>query len=300
MVRAECRRAARALDLDRAVAARAATARCSDLIAPPSMPRSQRAARRAGGDAEGVERSGAAALAATVAMRARPDRSLVAARACPASARSPPRAGFHLLGAPRRVRELAEAIARLQQDIVLCEPCFDLTDHRPARSAATRGATRASCAWSKSRRISPRSNAAAASAAATTCSAAPSRRSTASGPTSCASPSSRARVRAGRDRGGGARDQPERRGRRHRALPDRRRCARTGVRLSRIAFGMPLGGDLEYADHVTVGMSVENRRTSSDGRARSRSGGDAPRRHGRGRVAARRGPGVTCGQSKPL
>jgi recombination protein RecR len=34
----------------------------------------------------------------------------------------------------------------------------------------------------------------------------------------------------------------------------------TGVRLSRIAFGMPLGGDLEYADHVTVGMSVENRR----------------------------------------
>jgi recombination protein RecR len=35
----------------------------------------------------------------------------------------------------------------------------------------------------------------------------------------------------------------------------------TGVRLSRIAFGMPLGGDLEYADHVTVGMSVENRRT---------------------------------------
>ena len=24
-------------------------------------------------------------------------------------------------------------------------------------------------------------------------------------------------------------------------------------RLSRIAYGMPLGGDLEYADHVTVG-----------------------------------------------
>src|SRR4030095_17204328 len=31
--------------------------------------------------------------------------------------------------------------------------------------------------------------------------------------------------------------------------------------LSRIAFGMPLGGDLENADHVTVGMAVENRRT---------------------------------------
>jgi len=34
----------------------------------------------------------------------------------------------------------------------------------------------------------------------------------------------------------------------------------TGVRLTRIACGMPLGGDLEYADHVTVGRSIENRR----------------------------------------
>jgi len=38
-------------------------------------------------------------------------------------------------------------------------------------------------------------------------------------------------------------------------------CLRpTGVRLSRIAYGMPLGGDLEYADHVTVGRSMDNRR----------------------------------------
>ena len=31
--------------------------------------------------------------------------------------------------------------------------------------------------------------------------------------------------------------------------------------ISRIAYGMPLGGDLEYADHVTVGRSLENRRS---------------------------------------
>jgi recombination protein RecR len=37
----------------------------------------------------------------------------------------------------------------------------------------------------------------------------------------------------------------------------------TGVRISRIAYGMPLGGDLEYADHVTVGRSLENRRDIS-------------------------------------
>jgi len=33
------------------------------------------------------------------------------------------------------------------------------------------------------------------------------------------------------------------------------------VAISRIAYGMPLGGDLEYADHVTVGRSLENRRS---------------------------------------
>ena len=34
-----------------------------------------------------------------------------------------------------------------------------------------------------------------------------------------------------------------------------------GVKLTRIAYGMPLGGDLEYADHVTVGLSLDNRRS---------------------------------------
>jgi len=33
------------------------------------------------------------------------------------------------------------------------------------------------------------------------------------------------------------------------------------VRLTRIAYGVPLGGDLEYADHVTVGICIENRRS---------------------------------------
>ncbi len=34
----------------------------------------------------------------------------------------------------------------------------------------------------------------------------------------------------------------------------------TGVLLTRIACGMPMGGDLEYADQVTLGRSLENRR----------------------------------------
>jgi recombination protein RecR len=38
------------------------------------------------------------------------------------------------------------------------------------------------------------------------------------------------------------------------------RLAAAGVRLTRIAYGMPLGGDIEYADHVTVSRAIENRR----------------------------------------
>jgi len=34
-----------------------------------------------------------------------------------------------------------------------------------------------------------------------------------------------------------------------------------GVRASRIARGLPVGGDLEYADEVTLAQAMENRRT---------------------------------------
>ncbi len=34
-----------------------------------------------------------------------------------------------------------------------------------------------------------------------------------------------------------------------------------GVNVSRLAFGLPVGGDLEYADHVTLSKAIENRRT---------------------------------------
>jgi recombination protein RecR len=34
----------------------------------------------------------------------------------------------------------------------------------------------------------------------------------------------------------------------------------TGVRITRIASGLPVGGDLEYADEVTLGRALEGRR----------------------------------------
>jgi recombination protein RecR len=41
------------------------------------------------------------------------------------------------------------------------------------------------------------------------------------------------------------------------------RVARYGVRVTRIGYGMPIGGDLEYVDPVTVRKSLENRRAYS-------------------------------------
>ena len=38
----------------------------------------------------------------------------------------------------------------------------------------------------------------------------------------------------------------------------------SNIQITRIASGMPLGGDLEYADHVTVSRAIKNRRALSD------------------------------------
>ena len=33
-----------------------------------------------------------------------------------------------------------------------------------------------------------------------------------------------------------------------------------GVKITRLAFGLPVGGDLEYADELTLSRALENRR----------------------------------------
>ena len=39
-----------------------------------------------------------------------------------------------------------------------------------------------------------------------------------------------------------------------------RRLHEQGANVSRIAYGLPVGGDLEYADEVTLGRAISNRR----------------------------------------
>jgi len=44
------------------------------------------------------------------------------------------------------------------------------------------------------------------------------------------------------------------------ALYIAKRLKASAVRVTRIAFGLPVGGDIEYADEVTMARSLENRR----------------------------------------
>lgn len=46
-----------------------------------------------------------------------------------------------------------------------------------------------------------------------------------------------------------------------------RMLAPLGVKVSRLASGLPVGGDLEYADEVTLGRAFEGRRTVSEATA---------------------------------
>jgi len=174
--------------------------------------------------------------------------------------KSAARLAFHLLSASdAQVAELADAIARLKKEIVLCEECFDLTDASP-------------CAVCRDARRDP----------SLIC--------------VIEEPADLAAIEAsGRFAGryhvlGGALspidgigveelrvaelDARVRRGGVHEVILATNPTAEgdatahylaerlrgSGVRVTRIACGMPLGGDLEYADHVTVARSIENRR----------------------------------------
>jgi recombination protein RecR len=175
--------------------------------------------------------------------------------------KSATRLAFHLLGASdESVRELADAIARLKQDVVLCELCFDLTDRSPCEicrdekrdrsllcvveepadlAAIERSGRFRGCYHVLGGAFAPIDGV---------------------GPDELRIAELEARVSAGEIAEVVLATNPNAEGdATAHFLIDLLRP--TGVRLSRIAFGMPLGGDLEYADHVTVGMSVENRRT---------------------------------------
>jgi recombination protein RecR len=174
--------------------------------------------------------------------------------------KSATRLAFFLLGAPEALgRELAEAILRLKQDVVLCEECFDLTESSPC--AVCRDPRRDAsvlcvveepadlAAVDRSGRYRGRYFVLGGALAPID----------GVGPEELRIAELEERVR----RGGVAEvilaTNPNSEGDAT-AHYISERLRPLGVKLSRIAYGMPLGGDLEYADHVTVGLSVANRR----------------------------------------
>lgn len=174
--------------------------------------------------------------------------------------KSATRLAFHLLAAPEaQVHELAEAIVRLKKEIVLCAECFDLTDASPC--AICRDAKRDSAivcvveepadlaAIEASGRFAGRYHVLGGALS----------------PIDGIGPDDlRVAELVERVRRGGVGEvilatNPTAEGdATAHLLAGQLRGA--GARVTRIASGMPLGGDLEYADHVTVGRSLDFRR----------------------------------------
>jgi len=173
--------------------------------------------------------------------------------------KSATRLAFFLLGAAEStVRELSEAIGRLKQDIVLCQECFDLTDASPC--ALCRDEQRDAsllcvveepsdlAAIERSRRFRGRYHVLGGVLSPID----------GVGPESLRIAELEERVRKQAIGEVILATNPNAEGdATAHYISDRLRP--TGVRLTRIAYGMPLGGDLEYADHVTIGLSLDNR-----------------------------------------
>jgi recombination protein RecR len=178
--------------------------------------------------------------------------------------KSAARLAFFLLGAPDSlVADLADALARLKRETVMCAECFNLGDRSPCPICADdRRDESLVCvveepgdlaAIEKSGTFRGRYHVLGGTLSPLD----------GMGPSELRIGELEQRVRTGRVREVILATNPNAEGdATAHFIGDRLRP--TGVLVSRIAYGMPLGGDLEYADHVTVGRSLENRRKYSD------------------------------------
>ena len=174
--------------------------------------------------------------------------------------KSASRLAYFLLSAPADVsRELSEAIARLQRDTVVCETCFTLSDRTPCSVCAHPDRDRSViCVVEEPADMAAIERSASFKGLYHVLGGALS-------PIDGMGPET---LRVGdlerRVREAGVKEiilatNPNAEGdATAHFLADRLRGA--PVKITRIAYGMPLGGDIEYADHVTVSRAIENRR----------------------------------------
>jgi recombination protein RecR len=199
-------------------------------------------------------------------MRSSPpiDRLVAALKRLPGiGEKSATRLAFFMLGAPdSTVQELATAIGRLKQEIVLCERCFDLTHESPCdicRNEKRDGSVICVVEEPADLEAVERSGSYRGRYFVLGGALSP---IDGMGPDEIRISELVERVRRGDVKEVILATNPNAEG--DATAHYISGCLRaTGVRISRIAYGMPLGGDLEYADHVTVGRSLENRREMS-------------------------------------
>lgn len=178
--------------------------------------------------------------------------------------KSATRLAYFLLSAkPEVARELADAIVRLQTDTVVCDTCFTLSDRSPCPVCAGPSRDRSVvCVVEEPADMAAIERSGGFKGLYHVLGGALS-------PIDGMGPESlRVEELARRVREGGVKEvvlatNPTAEGdATAHFLADR--LAASGVRLTRIAYGMPLGGDLEYADHVTVSLAIANRRSMGD------------------------------------
>jgi recombination protein RecR len=170
------------------------------------------------------------------------------------------RLAFHILARPEaQARELAQAILEVREKIRLCSVCCNLTEDDPVRALRDARRDARSSASSPSRPTSSPIERSGSYRGRTTSSTASSRPSTASAPTTCASASWCAASTADGPREVILATSPSVEGE-STAMYLARLLKPLGVKVSRIAAGVPIGGELEYVDHVTLGRALEARR----------------------------------------
>ncbi len=178
--------------------------------------------------------------------------------------KSASRLAFFLLGAPDSlVSDLVDALSRVKRETVLCEQCFDLADRTPCTLCADdRRDDSVLCVVEEPADLASIEKSGAFHGRYHVLGGTLSPME-GIGPAELRIEELERRVRSGSVREVILATNPNAEGDAT-AHFIAERLRPTGVLLSRIASGMPLGGDLEYTDHVTVGRSLENRRKLSD------------------------------------
>lgn len=170
------------------------------------------------------------------------------------------RLAYFLLSAPEQVAsELGEAILRLRREVVLCEHCFNLAQGSPCRICAdeARDASQVCvveepadlASIEKAGVFRGRYHVLGGTLAPLD----------GIGPEALRVEPLVERVRRGEVEEVILATNPNPEGEAT-ALFVAERLEAYGVRVTRIGYGMPIGGDLEYVDQVTVRKSLENRR----------------------------------------